>query len=146
MNISEPIPERIIHFIKEHHVLSISTAHLKIPWIANCFYVWIESENAFVFTSDDNTRHILDAMHSGLIAGTVVLETSNIGKIRGLQFQAILSKAENDMFKICRKAYIGKFPYAVLSKTDLWIARPFHLKMTDNRMGFGKKLYWGESK
>ena len=139
----EKIPERIIDFINEHHVLTMCTANQGIPWCANCFYVWMESEQAFVFTSDDDTRHITDSIASALISGSVVLETRTVGKIRGLQFQAGIKKAEGEKYKSCRKAYIAKYPYAILAKTSLWMLKPTFLKMTDNRLGFGKKLYWG---
>lgn len=140
------ISERIIDFINEHHVLSLATAKAERPWVAHCFYVWMEDEKAFLFTSDDDTRHVSDAMTTDLVSGGIVLETSMVGKIRGLQFQGRIEKAENDFYKKCRKAYIKKYPFAVLTKTSLWVVRPTFFKMTDNRLGFGKKLYWGEEK
>ncbi len=142
----EKIPQRIIDFINEHHVLTICTANQSIPWCANCFYVWLDTIQAFVFTGDETTRHIIDSTAHSFIAGSIVLETRTVGKIRGLQFQAEITKAENELYKTCKKAYIAKYPYAVLSKTSLWIVKPKFLKMTDNRLGFGKKLYWGKEK
>ena len=31
----------------------------------------------------------------------------------------------------------------MLMKTNLWIVELSFLKFTDNRLGFGKKIYWG---
>jgi len=98
-----------------------------------------------VFTSDDDTRHISDSIKNDFVAGSVVLETRHVGKIQGLQFQGQLEKAKGDMYKTCRKAYLKAYPYAILKKTDLWLLRVRFMKLTDNRMGFGKKLYWGEA-
>jgi uncharacterized protein len=35
-----------------------------------------------------------------------------------------------------------RFPVAALMDTRLWIVRLTFIKMTDNRLGFGKKLIW----
>ncbi len=139
------IPDKISRFIGEHHVLTLATCCNNLPWTANCFYIWLEEEQAFVFTSDDDTRHISDSIKNDFVAGSVVLETRHVGKIQGLQFQGQLEKAKGDMYKTCRKAYLKAYPYAILKKTDLWLLRVRFMKLTDNRMGFGKKLYWGEA-
>ncbi|MFO7880572.1 MAG: pyridoxamine 5'-phosphate oxidase family protein [Bacteroidota bacterium] len=139
------ISERIIRFIKEHHVLTLATCRNDLPYCANCFYVWLEEEQAFVFTSDENTRHISDSVENSFVAASVVLETRHVGKVRGLQIQGHLEKAERELYKTCRKAYLKSYPYAILKKTDLWLLRVSFLKLTDNRLGFGTKLYWGEA-
>ena len=35
-----------------------------------------------------------------------------------------------------------RFPVAALMDTRLWILKLTHIKMTDNRLGFGKKIIW----
>ena len=47
---------------------------------------------------------------------------------------------EGDLRKKAKKAYLKSFPYAALMKTTLWILNPRFIKMTHNRLGFGKKL------
>jgi uncharacterized protein len=142
---NEAIPARIIRFISEHHVLTLATSHDDLPYCANCFYVWLKEEKAFVFTSDSDTRHITDARKNDFVAASVVLETKQIGKIRGLQVQGKLEKAEGQMYKVCRKTYLRAYPYAILKKTDMWLLRVNFLKLTDNRLGFGTKLFWGQA-
>lgn len=134
--------KRIVDFIKEHHVLTLATISENIPWCANCFYVYLEDENCFVFTSDDDTKHIQNVKNNSNVAGSVVLETKTVGKIRGIQFQGILEKPGKELAMKVKKAYLKKFPFAVLMKTSLWILKPGFIKMTDNRLGFGKKLIW----
>ena len=136
------VDRRIIEFINEHHVLTLATSSENEPWCANCFYVYLEKENAFVFTSDMNTKHIQDSLQQALVAGSVVLETNSIGKIRGLQFQGEMVKLENGQLNAAKKAYLKRFPVAMLMKTTLWAVKPVLLKFTDNRLGFGKKLLW----
>ncbi len=136
------IDSRIINFIKEHHVLTIATSIKNVPYCANCFYVYLEKENVFIFTSDIDTKHAQDFFKNKNVAGSIVLETKTIGKIQGIQFNGIISKLENEKLKIVRKAYIKRFPYVVLMKTTLWSVNINFLKMTHNKLGFGKKLIW----
>ena len=135
---------RIVDFINEHHVLTLATCVENNPWCANCFYVYLEDENCFVFTSDDATKHVQDVIKNSKVAGSVVLETKTVGKIQGIQFRGIMEIPQNELTSKVKKAYLKKFPFAVLMKTSLWILRPNYIKMTDNRLGFGKKLIWQE--
>ncbi len=134
--------KRIVTFINKHHVLTLATCFENEPWCANCFYVYLEDLNLFVFTSDDSTKHIQDVLIQDMIAGSIVLETYVIGKIRGIQFQGKIWKPEKQLLKKVKTAYLKKFPIAMLMKTSLWVVEPSLLKFTDNRLGFGKKLIW----
>ena len=139
------IDSRIIKFFRKHHVLTIATAVENEAWCANCFYVYLEKENSLVFTSALDTRHGQEFLKNQLVAGSVVLETMIIGKIRGIQFQGIISEPEGDLLSDSRTAYLRRFPIAALMETRLWIVKLTYIKMTDNRLGFGKKLIWNES-
>ena len=134
--------KRITDFIHKHHVLTLATSTENNPWCASCFYVWLEDENSFVFTSDDATKHVQDVLKNSKVAGSVVLETSVVGKIRGIQFRGEMYIPENELASKAKIAYLKKFPFAVLMKTSLWVLNVNYIKMTDNRLGFGKKLIW----
>jgi uncharacterized protein len=134
--------KRVVEFINQHHVLTLATCLENNPWCANCFYVWLEDENCFVFTTDNATKHAQDALQNPSVAGSVVLETSTIGKIRGIQFSGIMKIPENELASKAKTAYLKKFPFAVLMNTSLWIVKVNYIKMTDNRLGFGKKIIW----
>ena len=136
------VDERIIKFFRKHHVLTIATTVDDEPWCANCFYVYLEEENALVFTTDSDTRHGKEFAKNPNVAGSVVLETIVIGKIRGIQFQGIISEPEGEILSKAKWAYLKRFPPAALMDTHLWIVRLTLIKMTDNRLGFGKKLTW----
>jgi uncharacterized protein YhbP (UPF0306 family) len=126
-------------------VLTLATVAGDQPWVANCFYAFLEAEMAFVFTSGDETRHIREVTQNPKVAGNVVLETSIIGKIQGIQFSGTLVKAEGEALAKVSSAYLKRFPFAALMDTTLWILSIEYLKMTDNRLGFGKKLLWERS-
>jgi uncharacterized protein len=136
------IDRKIIRFFRKHHVLTIATTVGNEPWCANCFYVYLEEENALVFTTDIDTRHGQVFLKNPLVAGSVVLETMIIGKIRGIQFQGIVSEPKDEKLQKAKNSYLRRFPVAALMDTRLWIVELTHIKMTDNRLGFGKKIVW----
>lgn len=136
------IDERIIKFLRKHHVLSVATTVNNEPWCASCFYVYLENENSLVFTTGGDTRHGKEFGLNTHVAGTVVLETIVIGKIRGIQFQGNVSEPEGELLTKAKKAYLMRFPVAALMDTWLWVVKLNYIKMTDNRLGFGKKLIW----
>lgn len=136
------VDSRIIKFLRKHHVLTIATTVENEPWCANCFYAFLEEENLLVFTTDADTRHGKEFIINPLVAGSVVLETMVIGRIRGIQFQGIVSEPDGELLTKAKWAYLKKFPPAVLMDTHLWVVKPTLIKMTDNRLGFGKKLLW----
>ena len=137
------LPEtRITDFIKEHHVLTLATSDLNKSWCSNCFYTYLKDENAFLFTSDIDTKHALMGVKNPRVSGSVVLETKIVNKIRGIQFTGELVKVDNTEHSRYRLKYLMKFPYAILINTDLWIIKLDLIKMTDNRLRFGKKLIW----
>jgi uncharacterized protein YhbP (UPF0306 family) len=137
------LPDKnIVDFINEHHVLTLATSHDEEPYCANCFYVYMEEENSLVFTSDYDTKHIMQASHNIYVAGSIVLETSIVGKIQGVQFQGIIIEPQGESLSKAKSAYLKRFPVAMLMKTTLWVVDLTFLKYTDNNLGFGKKLTW----
>ena len=141
-----PHPEqRIIDFIGEHHILTLAISRNNIPYCATCYYAFIKELNQFVVTSDHETRHIRDVVegHNYQVAGTIALETKLVGKIRGIQFTGIIRTLEEGELKKSKSAYLHRFPIArLMPDLHLWVIEPAYIKMTDNRLGFGKKLIW----
>lgn len=136
------VDKRIISFIKEHHIFTLATVKDNKPYCCTCFYIYSEEQNMFVFTSDENTRHVSDIRKQSSTAGAIALETSMVGKIRGIQFTGITEELKGVQLESAKKLYIKKFPVARLADIHLWKLEPDFIKMTDNRLGFGKKLVW----
>jgi uncharacterized protein YhbP (UPF0306 family) len=134
--------KRIINFIKKHHVLTIATCVDNEPWCASCFYAFLAGENALVFTTDAETRHGKEFIKNPVVAGSIVLETRIIGKIRGIQFQGVVTEPDEKRMKKVRSAYLKRFPVAALMDTRLLVVDLTMIKLTDNRLGFGKKIVW----
>lgn len=122
--------------------MTLSTCVDQQPWCANCFYAFDEEKMSLIFTSDRETRHIKEAMQNCKVAGNVVLETTVVGKIQGIQFSGELIFPEGERANQVSPIYLKRFPFAVLMNTTLWELRIDFAKMTDNRLGFGKKLIW----
>lgn len=142
----QSVDPKITAFLKKHHVLTLATVSGDQPWVANCFYAFLEEDMSFVFTSGMDTRHIREVAANSKVAGSVVLETSIVGKIQGIQFTGTLELAEGKVLEKVRTAYLRRFPFAALMDTTLWLLPIDFLKMTDNRLGFGKKLLWEKEK
>ena len=141
MNAPDP---RIIRFIRKHHVFTLATTVNQQPWCACCFYVFDEQTISLVFTSDTDTRHISEALSNPQVAGNIALETKIIGLIQGLQFSGILHQLEGEDYEKAKNQYLKRFPYAApfLGATAIWNLEISMMKMTDNKLGFGKKLLW----
>jgi uncharacterized protein YhbP (UPF0306 family) len=132
----------VIEFIKNHHVMTLATCAGSTPYCSNMFYALLEKEFCLVFTSDKNTRHIVEVSQNPVVAGSIVLETETIGKIQGLQFCGKMTEVSGRLKIKAKTAYLKRFPYAALSGTPLWLIEITYTKFTDNRLGFGKKLIW----
>lgn len=130
------IDEKIVTFLREHHLLTLATCKENVPYCANCFYAFIEESFRFIIASDESTKHMQFAKENPNISGTIALETKEIGKIQGLQFCGIMEKAT-----MGEKAhYLKTYPYAIALNPTLWSLHVKYIKFTDNRLGFGKKL------
>lgn len=140
---STPMDERIPRFLKKHHVLTLATVGADgFPHCANLFYAWLEAEQAFVFTSSLETKHASDALENPEVAASVVLETRVVGNIQGVQLRGRMFRPEGDSLQTARARYLRRFPYAAAMELELWMLQVDWAKMSDNTLGFGKKLLW----
>jgi len=131
--------EKIDSFLAKHHVLSLATSSGGELSACNLFYAFDVEKLSFVVASSDDTTHIQNIFKNPSIAGTVVLETKIVGKIQGVQFRGEFSLLED---KDLEKLYFSSFPYALVIKPKLWKIKINYFKMTDNTLGFGKKIIW----
>ena len=122
--------------------MTLATCRDNRSWCCQCFYVYVENLCGLVFTSDTATRHIAEALQQPYVAGSIVLETSVVGKIQGIQFEGKLLEADGELLREIKIAYMKRFPFALMMDTKLWFLELHTIKMTDNRLGFGKKLHW----
>lgn len=132
--------EKIVLFLKQHHVLSLATSDGVELSVCNLFYSFNEKDVVFIVASNQDTLHMQHIAKKNEVAGTVVLETKSVGKIQGVQFQGdFVALADNDRL---REHYFLDFSYSKVLKPSLYKIVIKSFKMTDNRLGFGKKIIW----
>lgn len=129
--------EKIAAFIDKHHLLSLATIGERL-WCCSMFYAFDPEAVAFIVASDESTEHMRNIKSNENVAGTVALETKTVGKIQGIQFAARVRKADEEN----QKLYFKRFPYARVMNPTLWVITLDEIKMTDNTLGFRKKLNW----
>ncbi len=134
--------EKVSTFINKHHVLSLATSDGKELSVCSLFYAYSKKYLSFVVASSDDTTHITHILQNSNIAGNILLETKTIGKIQGLQFRGEFTVLKNTELK---KKYFKQFPHAIVMKPKLWQIKINYFKMTDNTLGFGKKIIWQET-
>ncbi len=135
-------PKQIGKFIARHHVLTLATAADDAPHCSNMFYA--VGREALVFTSEHRTHHAAQALENPVAAASIVLETRVVGKLQGLQLRGRVRPLEGDEAAVAKNIYIKRFPYAALAGLSMWEFRPVWMKLTDNTLGFGKKLIWND--
>ena len=133
------IDKRIVDFIKRHHVLTLATASSEgVPYCAACFYAYDKERNRLIFTSDDATSHAQQMLQNAKVAIGITLETRIVGKVQGIQICGTAKRGDDED----KRLYIKRFPYAALAPLNIWAVEPSFMKLTDNTLGFGKKLIW----
>lgn len=129
--------KKIEAFIKKHHVMSLATSSDDEISVCNLFYAY--KDECFVVASSYDTTHTKHILKNKKVAGSIVLETKIVGKIEGLQFVGECEKLEDEAL---RSSYFKTFSYALLMNPTLWKIRVDSFKLTDNKLGFGKKVIW----
>ena len=136
------VDQQIIDFINEHHLLTLATSHNNKPYCCNAFYVYDADNNQLIFSSDTKTKHANDFIANSNVAGTIALETKEITKIQGVQLLGIIQELKTEELEIAKEQYIKAFAYAANMGLHLWAMPLSFIKMTHNKLGFGKKLVW----
>ncbi len=131
--------EKISAFIAQHHVMSLATTLDAELSVCSLFYAYDAQELSFVVASSEETTHIKHIKANPKVAGNILLETKKVGEIRGLQFRGEFVALEE---KKLRNLYFKTFPYALALTPTLWQIKVNYYKLTDNRLGFGKKIVY----
>lgn len=118
--------------------MTLAVSKEDMPYCCNLFYAYDQESSALIFTSDTTTHHAQLFEQNSCVAGSIVLETRIVGKVQGLQLCGMIKPAiEGD-----KSLYIKRFPYALAADLTLWRLEIDFMKLTDNTLGFGKKLIW----
>ncbi len=129
---------KVIKFLSKHHVMTLATQSEEGAYCANAFYTFDQESQTLIFSTDPTTRHGSEMVANRRVAVSVVLETKVVGCIQGAQIIGQIEEASS----ADRKLYLSKFPYAMVVDLHMWRVRIDYLKLTDNTLGFGKKIIW----
>lgn len=136
------IDQQIIHFLNGHHLLTLATSQNNKPYCCNLFYVYDQVSNQLIFSTETKTKHAQDFITNTNVAGSVALETKEVSKIQGVQLLGTIEELKGERLKIAKEQYIKAFSYAANMDLHLWVMPLTFIKMTHNKLGFGKKLIW----
>ena len=134
--------KRIQKFITENKVLTMCTSKENVPYCASCCYAYDEENQLLIFSSENHTRHIEEAIKNSQVAGTINTESKTVAKIQGIQFKGEFIIPNEEQQSNYYQIYYKKFPFAKAMKAPIWAIELTWIKMTDNTLGFGKKLEW----
>ena len=129
-------------WLKKQHVLTYCAGAGESLWCANAFYIYDENDVAFYFLSDPATRHGQLTGPHAMTAGTINGQPKTVALIRGLQFRGEIRLLNEEEAAYPRECYNKRFPIARAMPAPMWTIELDELKMTDNTLGFGKKLHW----
>ena len=136
------IDQQIIHFLNEHHLLTLATSQNNKPYCCNLFYVYDQVSNQLIFSTEIKTKHAQDFITNTNVAGSIALETKEVSQIQGVQLLGTIHELKREDLKSAKEQYIKAFSYATNMDLHLWAMPLNFIKMTHNKLGFGKKLIW----
>jgi len=136
------IDQQIIHFLNEHHLLTLATSQNNKPYCCNLFYVYDQLSNHLIFSTEIKTKHAQEFIMNTNVAGSIALETNEVSEIQGVQLLGTILELKGEHLKIAKEQYINAFSYAANMDLHLWAMPLNFIKMTHNKLGFGKKLIW----
>jgi len=134
--------KKIASYISDNKVITFATSVNDKPHCAHCFYVFDEATKTLIFLSDSETQHIKNALLNNEVGGTISTDVTTVAKIKGMQFTGEFINPTEEQKASFYKAYYHKFPFAKAKPSPIWGIQLSWIKMTDNTLGFGKKLIW----
>lgn len=134
--------DAISRWLNKQHVLTYCVGSNNDLWCANAFYYYDAGKVAFYLLSEAHTRHGELIGKGSNVAGTVNGQPKTVALIRGVQFRGKIKMLDETQAADIRNLYCKRFPVARVMKAPVWEISLDELKMTDNTLGFGKKLLW----
>jgi hypothetical protein len=139
----------IWNFIKQCDVLTLATSCNDQPYCTPCFYAFDETDQLLVFKSNMETRHVQELLKNQMVAGSILPKKLAIGQVSGVQFTGMVKQVKQgqctDPLKL-QELYYRRYPIARTITGELWVISLEMAKLTDSKLGFGKKLNWSRVK
>lgn len=135
--------ENILQFLKEQTCATVCCIDAEgKPYCFSCFYAFDRHEGLMYFKSSANSLHAGLMKKNPFIAGSVLPDKLNKLSIKGIQFEAVALDSKNPNVQKGMSNYFIKHPLALAMPGEIWALQINRIKMTDNTLGFGKKIIW----
>jgi uncharacterized protein YhbP (UPF0306 family) len=136
----------IIQFLKDQTCASICCIDEQgKPYCFSCFYAFNEEEVLLYFKSSPNAHHSVLMKTNHFVAGTVLPDKLSKLLVKGMQFEGFVLSARHPLMKGATGNYFTQHPLALAIPGEIWAIRIDQVKMTDNTLGFGKKISWSRT-
>ncbi|MGM0418397.1 MAG: hypothetical protein ACQEQS_06720 [Thermodesulfobacteriota bacterium] len=138
---------KILKFLENEKVITISVIQNNLPWIAPVYYVY---DKKFYFFSSPDSIHILYGVGKEA-ACSVFSDASETGGIKGVQMRGKIEKSGRSESVSAFLKYIKKFSsyipennltvsgFEKAFKSKMYSFIPEYIVYTDNSDGFGSK-------
>jgi hypothetical protein len=112
------------------------------PYCFSCYYTYNADKQLLYYKSSADTQHSLLLQKKPEVAGTILPEKQEVMSIKGIQFTGVLLDRKNILCADASRLYLMQYPFALAMPGEIYTIRLDKIKMTDNSLGFGKKLQW----
>jgi uncharacterized protein len=140
---NEKIDIRIADFMQNQTVATVccldEAGH---PYCFSCFYAVDFNKQLLYFKTSATTHHAHLMRKKNLVSGTILPDTLNKLNIRGIQFSGEVLLEDHPLCVDASSKYHKKYPFALVMPGDVWTIQLTKIKMTDDRIAFGKKIHW----
>lgn len=142
-----PFPKNITEFLNENKIATVCFVdNENNPYCINCFYTFDEPSQSLVFKSSHGTTHHSFIKADKNIAGTILPNSIDFLKIKGIQFTGKLQDDKQISTLNLSSKYIKKYPMSLAIPGYVWAIKFEFIKLTDNTLGFGNKTVWKNDK
>ncbi len=133
----------IIDFLKHQTCASICCKDDEgNPYCFSCFYSFNSEKGLLYFKSSNKSSHIGYMNLNPVIAGTILQDNLHLTNIKGIQLQGTFLYSSEDISQMASNDYHKKYPFALLIPGKVWVIQIESIKMTNNSIGFNKKIQW----
>jgi hypothetical protein len=145
----EALRQRVMAYLREHHVMTLATHGSAGVWAAAVFYV--NDGFNLLFLSSPTSRHCRNLAESARVSATIQQDYADWPEIKGVQLEGTASEIGGEREKQARHIYGEKFPVIRgLAQGPVAIAKAMdkvrwyevvtdRLYFIDNSAGFGHR-------
>ena len=136
----------IARFIEKQNSVTICcTGNAGNPYCFSCYYAINLKDGLLYFKSSVEAYHSILLKENPVIAGTILPDSLNKLKIKGVQLTGELLNNQDALVKDAYILYHRKHPIALAIKGEVFTIRLDSIKMTDSARIFGKKIFWNRT-